>query len=340
MREEFVQLSKTIDLSKLKSGSVLITGASGLIGTYFLGTLLAARDQSGSIGKITVSTRSGVFPNTYLNFSDVDIRTGDLGDWDFVNSLPEADLIVHAAGYGQPRKFMSDPMLTIRINTIATEILLRKTRPGGHFLFVSSSEVYSGLESFEYSETQIGTTNTNHPRAPYIEAKRCGETYTSLASQHFGIRSTSARLALAYGPGVGISDERVLNQFIQSALNSRTIKLKDSGTALRTYCYVTDAIRLMFAALLSGKESVYNIGGVSRTSIHELAVLIGEMTGASIVVPEAGVGLVGAPKDVKLNIEKVLRLVDEKTFVDMRDGLGRTISWYERLNSVSSKRYI
>ena len=331
MHEEFLQLSRTTDLSKLAGGSVLITGASGLIGTYFLGTLLTARDHGESIGDITVTTRSGVFPKTNLNLSDVDVRTGDLGDWDFANSLPEADLIVHAAGYGQPGKFMSDPMLTIRINTFATEILLRKTRPGGHFLFVSSSEVYSGLESPVYAETQIGTTNTSHPRAPYIEAKRCGETYASLASQHFGIRSTSARLALAYGPGVGMTDDRVLNHFVKSALTSRKIEMKDTGIARRTYCYVTDAIRLMFAALLIGDEDVYNIGGISRTSIQELAFLIGEMTGADVVVPEVGAGLVGAPQDVRLNIEKVLRLVDDKSFIDMRDGLLRTISWYQQL---------
>jgi hypothetical protein len=55
------------------------------------------------------------------------------------------------------------------------------------------------------------------------------------------------------------------------------------------------------------------------------------MTGAEVVVPEVGVGIVGAPQDVKLNIEKVLRLVDDNSFIDMRDGLLRTISWYQQL---------
>jgi hypothetical protein len=55
------------------------------------------------------------------------------------------------------------------------------------------------------------------------------------------------------------------------------------------------------------------------------------MTGADVVVPEEGVGLAGAPQDVRLNIEKVLRLVDDKSFIDMRDGLRRTISWYQQL---------
>jgi nucleoside-diphosphate-sugar epimerase len=128
-----------------------------------------------------------------------------------------------------------------------------------------------------------------------------------------------------------MSDERVLNHFVKSALTSRKIEMKDTGIARRTYCYVTDAIRLMFAALLVGNESVYNIGGISRTSIQELAVLIGEMTGADVVVPEVGMGLVGAPQDVRLDIEKVLRLVDNKSFIDMREGLLRTISWYQQL---------
>ena len=97
-------------------------------------------------------------------------------------------------------EFMQNPVKTLQLNTSTTLLLFEKLLPGGKFLFISTSELYSGLSHPPFTEQQIGTTNTTHPRACYIEGKRCGEAIVN-AFREQGVNAKSARLALAYGPG-------------------------------------------------------------------------------------------------------------------------------------------
>ena len=102
------------------------------------------------------------------------------------------------------------------------------------------------------SEDYNGNVSTTGPRACYDESKRFGETIIKALNDN-GYRAYSARISLAYGPGIFMSDERVINQFIIKALNNK-INLLDSGKALRTYCYITDIsktdIAVKFRSLL------------------------------------------------------------------------------------------
>ena len=125
-----------------------------------------------------------------------------------------------------------------------------------------------------------------HPRACYIEAKRCGEAICNAFRQQ-GVKAASARLALAYGPGTREGDKRVLNSFIERGLKG-AITMLDRGEAKRTYCYVSDAVELMWKILLHGREPVYNVGGTSKTTIGELACKIADYLHVPAVFPDKG----------------------------------------------------
>src|SRR3989344_5346427 len=253
-----------IDFSALKNKTVLITGASGLVGTYFLAGLkyIPVKNRPKKIYAVCQNSPEKHWKEIALSIKATIIK-GDLTDDSFLDKLPEADLIIHASGYGQPGKFMIDSFKTIKLNTTVTMKLLEKLKPEGKFLFLSSSEVYSGLTKPPHKENEIGTTNTDHPRSCYIEAKRCGEAivFAALAKN---IDAKSARLSLAYGPGTKTDDKRAINGFIGRAITERKIELMDAGEALRTYCYITDATQMMWNILLHGKENIYNVGGISR----------------------------------------------------------------------------
>ena len=94
--------------------------------------------------------------------------------------------------------------------------LIKLLKPKGKFLFISSSEIYSGIKDKIISENFSGVTTPEHIRACYIESKRCGETIVNEFRKE-RIKAVSARLCLAYGPGFKINDERVLSQFIKRA---------------------------------------------------------------------------------------------------------------------------
>ena len=336
IEEDCISICKKIDFSTLDGKSVLITGASGLLGVYFL-TCLKQLNELGINVKVIAIFRSEL-PDYFLlrDFSNLQIFKGDITDYNFCQTLPPADLIIHAEGYGQPMKFMEEPEKTLKLNTFSTFLLFDKLKPQGHFLFISSSEVYSGLKKSIYTEDDIGITNTTYPRACYIEGKRGGEAICN-AYRSKGVKASSIRLAHTYGPGTKKGDKRVILSFIEKALNGK-IELLDDGKAIRTYCYIADAIEIMWRVLLTGKQPIYNLGGNSHTSIAGLAQNIGDIFKVPVIVPTIGNGVSGAPEDVKLDMSKTENEFGEINYTTLNTGLQRTIKWYLAINKNEQNR--
>ena len=132
-------------LHLLQDGRVLLTGASGVVGIHMAAVFRRLIDE-GSKLRLRVTFQSpveGVIAEM-LNHPQIEIIRGDLTDPSFRSRLDQAELILHAAGYGQPGRFLENPAKTIRLNTEATLDLLEKVTSGGRFLFVSTSELYMG----------------------------------------------------------------------------------------------------------------------------------------------------------------------------------------------------
>ena len=322
-----------IPIARLAEKTILITGASGLIGTHFLYGLAHCQKHMKLPLKVIAVVQRGVPDHLewleqqgYAHF-----LKGNMAEFGFLESLPRAHLIIHAATYGQPAMFMEDAIATLRLNTTAVFALLESLLPDGQFLFVSSSEIYSGLATPPFSEDQVGTTNTVHPRSCYIEAKRCGEAICSTYRGR-GVDAKSVRLCLAYGPGTRPGDKRVINSFIERALRERAIHLLDRGEARRTYCYVADAVYMMWRILLEGKNPIYNVGGTSSTTIADLAQLIGRLLEVPVHIPqETGAGVKGAPDDVRLDLTMFIDEFGPINFRGLQEGIARTIEWQKAL---------
>jgi nucleoside-diphosphate-sugar epimerase len=321
-----------VPIGSLDGGSVLLTGASGLLGAHWLTSLVLAQQELKSDFRIDAVVHRDLpgWLEPVARAGRVRVHVGDLGDLDFARSLPSADVIIHAATYAQPQKFVEEASTTLRLNTVTTFALLDKVLSGGKFLFLSSSEVYSGLTTPPFREEEIGTTNTTHPRACYIEGKRCGEAIC-FNYRHRGVHAKSARLSLAYGPGARLRDARALNSFIEQALTEGCVRLRDRGAARRTYCYVSDAMSMLWRILLAGSQSLYNVGGVWRTTVAELATKIGHIVGVPVFVGREDCGLVGAPGEVRLDLSRFQSEFEVLDFVSAEIGLARTIAWYEAL---------
>ena len=320
-----------VDLSELDGKSILITGASGLIGTYFLACLKVLSGNK-KIGKITAVCNSEypIYLNDLINYPEIEVVVGDLTDYEFRQKLPMTDYIIHAAGYGQPGRFMENPIKTLKLNTETTFCLFDKLKNNGKFLFLSTSEVYSGLTNPPHKESEIGSTNTTHPRSCYIEAKRCGEAICN-AYREKGFQAKSARLSLAYGPGTKPDDLRVINSFIQKAIKGK-IELLDQGEAKRNYCYISDAVEILWNILLFGKEPIYNVGGLSSITIADLARKIGKYLNVTVVFPKISSDKIsGAPIDVSLDMTKVKNEFGKTEYVSFDEGLMRTIEWQKEL---------
>ena len=328
IESEVKSILDTVDFSTLKNKRVLITGASGLVGLYIVACLKQIQKQYNI--KIAVWTNKGIPQYIAPLFENCEIIIGDITDTANFAKLPNYDCIVHAAGYGQPLKFIQNKIKTIKINTEATNNLLQHLNKDGRFIFISSSEIYNGLDHDNITEDMMGNTNTNHFRSCYIEGKKCGESICH-AFVEAGYNVKVARLALAYGPGTRMDDERVFNTFIKKGLTEENIVLLDHGTAIRTYCYITDAVEMLWNICLHGKYVVYNVGGISRTSIYDLAATVGKSLKKEIILPEFQQPLTGNPKLVNISCSRYVQEFSKNTYVHLNTGIDKTIDWYKDL---------
>ena len=305
-----------IDSAPLKGNTVLLTGATGLIGVNLAAALRAAGARVPELHR--------------------DQRPAG-----------RHDFIIHAAGYAQPAKFLADPMATIAVNTTMLSGLLRLLAPGGRLLFLSTSEVYSGNPRGMHREEDIGATNPASPRACYIESKRCGEAICH-ASRAAGHTAVIARVSSVYGPGVRPKDTRVMSNFIDAALRDGEIVLKDGGQARRVFLYVSDAVEMLLNILLHGEGAVYNVGGQAvngaahgynlngESTVLSLAKKIGQIMGVEVRTPgykgaRVGSAVAGAPDHAALDMSRYCREFGKDAWVSLDDGLRRTIEWHRHM---------
>ncbi len=327
---------KGLSFETLRGSKVLLTGASGFIGSHLLTGLLQMQKALGGDLSIHAVVHRNVSPwlASMCSEGSVTFYKGNLSQVDFLSSIPPADVIIHAATYGQPGKFADFPDETLKLNTLSTFCLLDKLRPGNRFLFLSSSEVYDGLENPPFQEEQIGRTNTTHPRACYIEGKRCGEAICS-AYRTKGIDAKAVRLSHAYGPGTRSDDRRAMNSFIRMALSDKKITLLDAGLARRSYCYISDAGAMLWRILLEGKEVIYNVGGDYWTTIAEMARAIGSILNVDVVVPEDGTrAMPGAPNEVRVSIARFENEFGEMESTEPDTGLRQTVEWHQAISGL------
>ena len=290
------------DLAQLAGKTVTITGSTGLIGTALLKSLAGVQAE--------------IFTPTHAHLS------AGYG-------IPMSDVVIHAAGFGQPAVFMQNPIDTIQVNTEMTLRLLKNLKAGGSFLFCSSSEVYNGLDKLA-TEADIGTTTLAHPRACYIESKRCGEAIIN-GYRQLGVKAFSARIAPTYGPGTRRHDTKAMSQFIESALLDKKIVLKDSGKAVRTYGYVDDVIEMLWNIVLNGTQPVYNVGGHAVVSIAGLARMIAKMEDVEVVIPADTPDSIGGSPIVMLDLSRYEREFGKPQYVCLREGLRETIEYQRKL---------
>jgi UDP-glucuronate decarboxylase len=305
------------NIEELKDKKVLVTGASGLIGNHVLSTL---QDIGAAISVVL---------NCHQPYH---LKKSIAYNWSSLNQSDDKfDYIFHLAGYGQPQKFSNRKFNTIDINTGKLHDLFPRLEKGGSILFASTSEIYSGL-TVEATEDMVGVTTPEHPRASYIESKRCGETLIHTLNETTAHTGKIARIALAYGPGVRYDDTRVMSDFIRMALEDGVIRPKGGLGSVRTYCYVTDTVEMLFNILLNGKETVYNVGGDFTFRLYELLHKIAEFTNAKIELLEEPAHIhKDAPDFVHICTGRYNNEFGEKQLSNIYWGLQETIKWFKYL---------
>ena len=349
---EYIASQLTHELKALAGNNLLITGGGGFLGYYLVQTIVHWNDRHNTSQSIHLTVTDNFLrgvPAWLENIEghkDVEWTTHDVRD-PLPNTLPHFQYIIHAASIASPTYYRLHPIETMDANVIGLRNLLEYTHSRKKqadavkgMLFFSSSEIYGDPtpEHIPTPETYAGLVSCTGPRACYDESKRYGETLCVNFSRQFGLPVKIARPFNNYGPGLKITDRRVLPDFAHDVLRGKDIVLLSDGRPTRTFCYIADAVIGYYKVLVRGRNGeAYNIGvespEVSMGMLAEkVADLAREMFGYSGRVVHQSSSeenyLVDNPQRRCPLITKAREELGYNPSIPLGDGLKRILSWY------------
>ena len=276
-------------MEELRGCTVLVTGATGLIGQTIVSALLRCNE--------TAEQGEGREPVRVIacvrNKEKAERLFGgaDHGNLEFlvsdILSLPadrlprRVDYMIHAASQTSSRAFVDSPVETIFTAIDGTRRALEFAQ-NNHvrcFVYLSTMEVYgTPADDGKIDETHGTNLDTTQPRSCYPESKRLCEILCASWQKEYGVPVRILRLTQTFGPGVRYDDGRVFAEFARCAMEKRDIVLKTAGLTCRSYLYTADAAAAILTVMLRGRDGeAYNAANESTyCSIREMAELVAD----------------------------------------------------------------
>ena len=305
---------------------ILITGVSGIIGInllFFFNKLNVEKRKNIYVDG-TYNTSLFEFVKKYfkknkkINFFKLNLNKKR------IKKSKKYDIIFHCAGYGQPSKFLKYKSSTYKLNSKTIIDLKNNLKKNSKFIYLSTTEIYSGNEK-KCTEESVGNTGSTHPRSAYIDSKRFGESFIVNCFNNY----TIFRACLIYGPGVKLNDERVLNQVILRAIKNKKIDIYGGLKQLRSNLFISDAIKMMVKITVKSKNQIFNLNNHKMITLGKIFSMIGKISNKKVV--NRGSKMIGSPKVIRISNRKILKTINYKISVDIKEGLLRTIEWYKYL---------
>jgi len=243
----------------------------------------------------------------------------------------EVDEIYNLACPASPIHYQRDPVQTTKTSVHgAINMLGLAKRIKARILQASTSEVYGDPEIHPQTEDYWGKVNPIGLRACYDEGKRCAETLFFDYYRQHQVPIKVARIFNTYGPRMHPNDGRVISSFIVQALRSSPVTIYGDGSQTRSFCYVDDMIEAMvgFMNAPNSLTGPLNLGNPAESSILELARMIIEMTNSNSRIVFENLPP-DDPRQRKPDISQAMRLLGWSPSTSLREGLSRTIAYFE-----------
>ena len=279
---EYIAQSDMVDWDMLKGKSVLVTGATGLIGSQIVLALDRYNQlHEGQIQIYALARNEEKAARVLAGCSEyVRIVLGDIKMP--IDITEEIDYIIHGASMTSSKEFVDYPVETILTGMEGTDNVLRfaGSKKVKGMVYLSSLEVYgvTDPEKKSIKENEYGYIEQMVPRSSYSEGKRMAECLCISYGHEYGVPVKIVRLSQTFGAGVSYSDNRVFAQFARCAIENQDIVLKTKGETYRNYCYIRDAVTGILCVLLKGNSNeAYNIANKDTgISICDMAHMIAD----------------------------------------------------------------
>lgn len=323
--------------------SLLLTGASGLIGSFLIDTLMEKNIVDKLNTKIIAVGRNeekakerfaDYWENEKFSFFSMDINKP-------IDINVKVDYIIHAASNTHPKLYASDPVGSLMTNVLGTYNLLgyAKGTQIERFVFLSSVEIYGQALKPEdvFDEGYCGYIDCNQFRAAYPEGKRAGEALCNSYIKKYNIDVVIPRLSRVYGPTMQLNDSKAMSQFIMNGVHGEDIVLKSKGEQRYSYCYVADAVSGILYAMLKGKcGEAYNVADIDGAiTLREIAENIAGFVGKKAIfdLPDEQEAAGFSKVSVGVMATKKLQGLGWRAFDDTKSGTMKTVKILKTLEA-------
>jgi dTDP-glucose 4,6-dehydratase len=270
------------DASELYNSSVLISGATGLVGSQLVKVLSYLNTEKNANIMIYALIRDTekaerIFQNLYAA-DKINFVLHEITEELVINHA--IDYVIHGASIVQSRAFVDKPVETINTAFTGTFNMLEmaKKKKARGFVYLSSMEVYGITDPRlpEVKENDYGYIDILNPRSSYSESKRMCECLCVSYAGEYDVPVKIARLVQVVGPVADYNDSRVPAQFARSVIENKDIILKTEGKTLRPIVYTRDALTGIFTVLLKGRKGeAYTVANkASAITVRETAEMI------------------------------------------------------------------
>ena len=314
---------------------VLVTGGSGFIGSHLCAALLEGGHSVTCVDNLSTGSLTNIqalVPATGFMFLEHDV----------VQPLPTSiapDCIFHLASPASVPDYLARPLQTLAVNSEGTKRMLELAHASGaKFLYTSTSEIYGDPLVHPQPETYWGNVGTLGPRACYDEAKRFGEALVMAHVRALDVDARIVRIFNTYGPHSRPDDGRIVPNFVMQALRKEPITIYGDGMQTRSFCYVSDLVRGLLAAMFSAgtRGEVFNLGNPDEYTVTEFAGVIAQRVGS-----DAGVMYCPLPVDDPTrrcpDISKARRILHWEPVVGLNTGIDRTVEWFRGMASARAE---
>lgn len=333
-------LSHSHLFDRLQGCSVLITGATGLIGSMTVKTLAQASAEMALNLRVIAMARNEAKLKQMFEGLNVEIICGDVRD--AIKISGGLDYIIHCAAVTASKEMASHPAENLLTSIEGTKNVLELAKSKGikSMVFLSSMEMYgtdAAVNCEKATEDMLGYLDLSNPRTCYPEGKRAAECLCCAYFTEYGVPVKAARLAQTFGAGVSKKENRVFAQFAKSAMQGTDIILHTDGSSQGNYCYLADAVYGILTVLLKGKDGeAYNVANenahmtvkqMAETVANEIA---GGKISVSVEIPADSAKLGYAPKTRLFLSSQKLRALGWKPKYKMKDMYNRMIEYWKQ----------
>lgn len=327
------------DLEELVNKPLVITGASGFVGTWLTLSWVSARKKLNGRGRLLITSRNPelLLPLTNIIDSDSPITAvpSDIRNLAIPGDFVSGNLI-HAATPASAALNSSDPAQMLKIIIEGQETVLAEAiRTNNKVLFLSSGAVYGRqpMDLGQLTENWEGGPLIGDSNSAYHEGKRVAELMGNIASEKQGLHFVTARLFAFIAPFLPLGTHFAAGNFIRDAVTSNQIEIHSGGGSIRTYLYATDLCSSLWALLSRGQPGrAYNVGSQEEVTIMELANQV-----AAIANPKAKVVVRGVDSPANMSryvpsVERISKELGVSQSVTLQQAVLRTSSWLADTN--------